>query len=225
MWGVARLFQEVAGQHIDTAGLGFANLISQGRAWVLCRAFYAVGHLPHEGEEITLRTWSRGDDGLFAFREYELLDAQGNVAVGSSSYWAVIDCVGRKVMRLGGLMDAFESHPESATGRLQLPRLRVSKSATLSQPVSAFRVKPSMIDHTEHVNNSEYVKWAFDNLPDGSFALPPFNLSVEYLLETRPDEQVSVCVSPINDNLLIQMSNDRSTAALVELRIENNGKF
>lgn len=220
MWGVARLFQEVAGRHIDTAGLGFSQLITQGKAWVLCRAFYHVRRLPHEGEEITLRTWSRGDDGLFAFREYELVDAQGNVAVGSSSYWAVIDCASRKVTRLNGLMSVFEHHPESATGKLQLPRLRTPKTDAPLHPVATFPVKPSMIDHTGHVNNSEYVKWAFDYLPDEDLVHTPFDMSVEYLMESQPAEQISVCVTPSDNPLLFQISNPRALSTLLMLSVK-----
>ena len=39
-WSVVRLFQEIAGLHSQTRSIGFSELIKQGRAWVICRAYY-----------------------------------------------------------------------------------------------------------------------------------------------------------------------------------------
>ena len=215
MWGVARLFQEVAGQHVDTVGLGFSRLIALGKAWVLCRTCYQVDRLPHEGEQIELRTWSRGDNGLYALRDYQLIDGHVGAAVSCSSYWAIIDCQSRRVIRLHDMMNALETHKELAIGRETLDRLRLTKELPAVEPLAHFPVKPSMLDHTGHVNNSEYIKWVFDNLPCP--IQPPFMLSVEYLLETQPQEHVSVYVYPSPSSALFHIANDRSTSVLAKI--------
>lgn len=216
MWGVARLFQEVAGFHVDHEGVGFSTLIEEGRAWVLCRAFYEVKSLPHEGDRITLKTWSRGTDGLFAFREFQMFDSQGNVLVSSTAYWAVIDIESRHVMRIQDLMSRFESHPEFATSRETLPRLRMPKGVEMPV-VAQFPVRPSMIDHTGHVNNAEYVKWIFDYLPEKDYQDAPFHFSIEYLLETKPSENVTLSRTALSDVTLFQISNTRSIAVIASL--------
>ena len=87
LWGLARLFQESAGHHAETAGMGFRQLIDRGKAWVLSRMYYVIDRMPKEGETVTVRTWSRGTDGLFAFRDFQLIDSQG-VAATCCSYWS-----------------------------------------------------------------------------------------------------------------------------------------
>ena len=216
MWGVARLFQEVAGFHVSSVGMGFPQLIEQGRAWVLCRAFYQVNRLPHEGDKILLKTWSRGTDGLFAFREFQMFDSQGGILVSSSAYWAIIDVSTRRVMRIQDMMGTFESHPDFATERQTLPRLRTPKGVPFEQ-VAQFSVRPSMLDHTGHVNNAEYVKWIFDYLPDADYKSAPFAFSIEYLLETQPSEAVSLSRLTTPPSTLFQISNSRSIAVIASL--------
>lgn len=218
MWGAARLFQDVASFHVDAAGLGFGTLIAQGRAWVLCRTYYEVERLPQEGERVTVKTWSRGTDGLFAFRDYLLLDEAGSRLVGGSSYWAVIDFESRHVVRLHDMMSALESHPEAATHNLQLSRLRIPKTTVLDNPVLQVSVRTSMIDHTRHVNNAEYIKWIFDALGKPLDVVDePFHFSIEYQQETHPDETVSVFNIQAEDSTYFQISNSREVKVVARI--------
>lgn len=220
MWGVARLFQQVAGFHVDSAGIGFTCLIEQGKAWVLCRSYYEVDRLPQEGERVTLKTWSRGTDGLFAFREYLMLDEQDKRLVGSSAYWAVIDFSTRHVVRLHDLMSAMESHPESATQKTQLNRLRIPKKLSLGESVRQFPVQTSMIDHTRHVNNAEYIKWIFDALGDPlAVVREPFQLSLEYMQETQPNENVSVFNIQDEDASWFQISDSSEVKVVAKISV------
>jgi acyl-ACP thioesterase len=217
MWAAARLFQEVAGYHIATSGIGFSQLIQQGKAWVLCRSYYQVRRLPHEGEHLMLRTWSRGTDGLFAFREFQLLDEQGEAAVASTTYWAVIDLATRKVLRMHDRLVNFEHHPDLATDRDTIDRLRLPKGVERPTPAAQFAVRPSMLDHTSHVNNAEYVKWVFDHLPQGSAPSLPFRFSIEYVVETPPNDTVSVFAYPQPGSTIFQITNSNAVAVMAKI--------
>ena len=193
MWGMARIFQEAADQHSAQSGIGFSQLSQAGKAWVLSRVYYKVDRLPREGEEVTVTTWSRGTDGLFAFREYTLCSADGTRLVSGTSYWVVISLTERKAVRMHDLMEGYEYHPDLATDRATLSRVRVPRQEAEPQPVSRFEVKPSMLDHNNHVNNAEYIKWVFDNLaPETLKDLHAgFRFTIEYFQETPPDDPKS----------------------------------
>lgn len=219
MWGLARLLQESAGHHAESAQLGFRQLIERGKAWVLCRMYFVVDRMPMEGETVTVRTWSRGTDGLFAFRDFELIDPQG-VAVTCSTYWVIIDFESRKAMRIHEFWNDIESHPDCATDRDHLDRLRIPRDA--GEPVTAacFGVRPSMLDHTFHVNNAEYIKWAFDCLPSQAPHEAPYRFAIEFLSETMPDETVTVQqYAPQGDNgtTYFKISNPRTAAVVASL--------
>ena len=222
MWGLARLLQESAGHHAETAQMGFRQLIERGKAWVLCRMYFAVERMPKDGENVTVRTWSRGTDGLFAFRDFQLIDSKG-VAVTCSTYWVIIDFASRKAIRIHDYWAAIETHPDFATDRHQLDRLRIPRDAGEPLLAAQFAVRPSMLDHTFHVNNAEYIKWIFDHLPEGDNSLTQWKgtrFFIEFLSETKPDETVSIyCYPPAGDatTSYFRIVNPRSAAVVASL--------
>lgn len=216
-WSAVRLFQEIACLHSQTHSIGFSELIKTGRAWVICRAYYRFDRLPHEAEPVTLKTWSRGNDGLFAFRDSQILDAQGNPIVSSTTYWAIMELQNRHVIRLHDFMDSFKYLDECATDRTRLDRIRLPKGVEDPEPVAQFNVVPSMLDHTNHVNNAEYVRWIFDTLPSGTNLPTPYHLCLEYQQETQPGELVAIHRIPMPDTTFFKISNPRSTAVLATL--------
>ncbi|MBQ6069362.1 MAG: hypothetical protein IJK84_07665 [Bacteroidales bacterium] len=216
-WAVVRLFQEIACHHSETHSIGFSELIRQGRAWVVCRAYYRFDRLPHEAEPITLKTWSRGTDGLFAFRDSQILDGEGNAVVASSTYWAIMELGSRHVMRMHDFMDSFKYYDGYATDKQRLDRLRMPKDVGEPQQVAQFKVVPSMLDHTNHVNNAEYVRWIFDTLPQGSNIATPYHLCIEYLQETQPGEMVTIHSLPTAQGTYFSIANPRATAVIAIL--------
>ncbi|MBR3828233.1 MAG: hypothetical protein IKJ40_02890, partial [Bacteroidales bacterium] len=84
LWGLARLFQDVAGDHSDSLGVGFNGLKPQNKAWVLTNVYYSALRLPAAGERLTLKTWPKPDNGLIAPRDYQLIDSEGNICAASS---------------------------------------------------------------------------------------------------------------------------------------------
>ncbi len=219
MWGMARLMQESAGHHAETAELGFRQLIERGKAWVLCRMYFVVNRMPMESETVQVKTWSRGTDGLFAFRDFELIDSQG-VAVTCSTYWVIIDFESRKALRIHEFWHNIETHPDCATDRDHLDRLRIPRDAGEPLTAAQFAVKPSMLDHTFHVNNAEYIKWVFDNLPATAPQEAPFRFAIEFLSETKPDETIAVQLYAAKDEQgtsYYKITNPRTTAVVAAL--------
>ncbi|MBP5645653.1 MAG: hypothetical protein J6W95_06965, partial [Bacteroidales bacterium] len=118
------------------------------------------------------------------------------------------------------LMDGFEYHPDLATDRETPSRVRVPRQATEPQAVDQFHVKPSMLDHNNHVNNAEYIKWVFDNLAADTLKdeHAGFRFTIEYYQETPPDDTVSVFRIPTDGATYFQIANSRSVAVTAELQ-------
>lgn len=217
MWGCARLLQQAADNHTKLFGIGFQQLIQQHKAWVLCHTYYDVRRLPVDYEQVTVRTWSRGTNGLYAWRDFQMIDKDGNVIVAASTSWVVIDTDARRVVRLGDVVEGFEHHPDLATDLDKLPRLRMPQGVEGELVVDGQPVVLSMLDHTQHVNNSEYIKWVFDHLPEDCTTAAPFKLHVEYVKETKPGQKVFIkrhrC--PDTGELMFQIDNTDSPAAVI----------
>ncbi len=188
LWGLSRLMQTVAEEHTILTHISYFDLIAKDKAWVLSRMYYVIERMPAYGEVVQFSTWSRGNDGLFNARDYRVFDHEGKVLATASAYWVVIDFTARRVCRLDSIMEGYVHHTECATDKQRLAKLRLQPFGDADR-VDSFKVKPSMLDHTRHVNNSEYVKWIDDLRPDGTAVC---DLEIDFLAETRRGEEVAV---------------------------------
>lgn len=163
IWGLARLFQDVAGDHSDSLGVGFKGLNPMHKAWVLTNVYYNVLRFPTAGEKLTLKTWPRTDNGLIAPRDYQLIDAEGNICAVSSSQWVIIDLLSRRVCRLRDTIKVFDENDTCATDKQSLSKVKFTDPL---QHLKHVDIPYSALDHTRHVNNAEYMKWISDSIPE-----------------------------------------------------------
>lgn len=216
-WAAVRLCQEVTEYHGNSVGGGFDKLVQENRAWVIVRSYYEFYRRPNAFEKVMLNTWPRGNDGLFAFRDYRMEGAGGEVLLTGTSYWSLIDFERRRVVRLAGYIDAYKVHDELATkhatlGKLQMPQF--SDDDVLINLMAPH----SMIDHTGHVNNSEYIKLIFDALHEIQFNFDkPFSLELNFQHETKPNDNVSVVARCIDNVYYAQVMNSQGVGVMAQI--------
>ena len=216
-WAAVRLCQEVTEYHSNTLGVGFDKLVVDNRAWVIVRAYYEFHRRPAAFEKVTLNTWPRGNDGLFAFRDYRINGADGEVLLTGTSYWSMIDYERRRVLRLGGYIDAYEAHDELATGRSTIDKLQMPDFDE-SDTIIRMQSRHSMIDHTGHVNNSEYIKWIFDALNELQFDFDrQFSLELNFQHETKPGDNVAVMARRSDDAYYAQVNNSQGIGVVAKI--------
>ena len=216
-WAAVRLCQEVSEAHSKATGIGYEELISQNRIWILSRAYYNIYRRPSAYEKVMLSTWSRGSDGLFAFRDYRMKSEAGETLLTGTTYWPLIEFSTRRPIRLKEIMEHYECRQEEATDHSVLERLRLPD---MSQPDGCFEQPAlfSLIDHAQHVNNAEYVRLVFDCLMQTDFDLEkPFGLEMNYQHETQPNDMLSVSRKQDNDATFIQILNSRGLSVAAKI--------
>lgn len=219
IWGLAQMLQEVAQGHTSKSRVGYFELMKEHKAWVLTKMYFQVHEMPYIGERIKLRTWARDFDGLYARRETELIGEDGKVKVGVTAYWVVINFNTRKVVRLNDIMADFEHHPEKATDRDTIAKLKCPAMDD-KDLVNTINISNSMIDHTSHVNNAEYVKWICDNLPgaDKSVHNPIQEFEIHFQTETHRGETCKIYKHAESDtDFYFKIDNNRSTSILAKV--------
>lgn len=216
-WAAIRLCQEVTEYHGNATGIGFKTLVQNNQAWVITRGLYNIYRMPDAFEEIDLHTWSRGNNGLIAMRDYKMLSNNGEELLTGTSYWALIDMNSRRVLRLNNLIVNYENHDILATGLAEIPKI---KQHNMSEENLALQceVPYAFLDHTRHMNNSEYVKLIFDVLHgDGFDTKRPFRLEINYQLESRYGEKLSVYCHHEDDAHYIGITNPRAMSVLARV--------
>lgn len=209
LWGMARLMQEVAEHHTSLTHIGFADLIKDNKAWVLSRMYYCISRLPSVGETVTLKTWSRGTNGLFAFRDYQIIDEAGIVIVSATSDWVLIDFEKRRACRMYDVMDKYEHHQICATDKDHFDKLIVPNIDNI-EPLTCVQVRESMIDHTQHVNNAEYIRLIDDSINKNFEHLK--TLEIVFSNETHRQEEMRIFRIQDNGSVFFQISNSREVA-------------
>ena len=185
LWGMARLFQEVAEHHSSRTGIGFKSMIQKDQVWVLMRMYYHIRRMPAVGDEVVLRTWSRGCDGVQFYRDYEMTDIEGNPFITGTTMWVIITYSSRKLCRAKEYVQDYEHHPDrKATTRETLRRLVFPKDVLLKYS-KEIDVIDSMIDHNNHVNNAEYIKMVSNNIVDLNLTRENYCFEINYQQETQ----------------------------------------
>ena len=208
--GMAQLFQEVAEMHSTATNIGYHDMIKQDKIWVLSRVSYRIlSRMPKVDEPMRLRTWSKCCDGLMAQREFEILSAMNEVLVAGTSMWVVLDMKARRVCRLtDGILEGYPHEDRSALTFVS-PKLRMPNEMPV---VKTLTVEHSNIDKAQHVNNAEYLRWMVNLLPEEVRQRGISGLDINYVMETRPEEDVQIAYVQKEDVYYFQISNPRGVS-------------
>lgn len=180
--------QELANRHADILGFGFDQLQQTRTAWVLSRMHFRFNSYPKWRDEMTLRTWHKGPEGLFYLRDFQLLGDDGSVCVEATTSWLVVNIDTRRLVR-GVVLDettACHDHAiEESCDRIQMPK------DVDPVPAGVHRVGYSDIDMNGHTNNAMYLVWAMDALDYAvTSSRPVREVKINFNQETRPGDDV-----------------------------------
>ncbi|MDR1416518.1 MAG: hypothetical protein LBJ57_03745 [Prevotellaceae bacterium] len=192
--------QETAGNHATANGLGFDSLGEIRLFWALSRLTLKVAAYPAWNEELLLRTWSKAPGTLMANRDFELLNAQGEVIAVASTSWLLVDAASRRPQRI----ERFSATFPHVLDRHAIPeppaKLPVVAACT---PTEAKEIMASDVDMNGHVNNACYVRWALDSMPlhpQGSKEVKM--LEVNFLRESRAGEHYAITTQQMAENTI-----------------------
>lgn len=186
---VSRLFLEAAWNHAEALGVGYAHLAQQGRFWVLVRLLIKLEGYPQWRDTLTLNTWPRAGKGVFALREFELIDSAGQQLGGGSSAWVVLDAETKKPQRIDKMLNSIRTGPE----RLAVG-LEPSKVASCAGPITtSTSARYSDIDLNGHLNSGRYIGCLLDSYPfDFHKHHQAQLLETNYLGETQGGESLAI---------------------------------
>ncbi|MDR1250053.1 MAG: acyl-ACP thioesterase [Treponema sp.] len=188
-------FQEAAIRHAENLGVGRDPMSALGQVWVLSRVSALIRRRPRQAEQITVRTWPRGWEKLFALRDFDIQDEAGTPVASARSCWLIVDIKKRRPLR-----------PQAAMEKLPLNEgldALADGGKGLDAPAGAEKVAErtaaySDIDFTGHMNNARYVQWIQDMLESGALArAETMRLDINYLSEVKLGETLELWKAPV----------------------------
>lgn len=153
------ILQEMSDNHASLLGAGWHELRERGYFWVITKIQLVINRLPRWTEPVLLRTWVKNSNAATSPRDYEMLDADGNVIIAASSVWAILDTANSRPQRMSMFDGSFLPQERNAIDRKppKISALKIPKETLNRKDVVA-----SDIDINRHVNNARYIQWAFD---------------------------------------------------------------
>jgi acyl-ACP thioesterase len=185
---LAHFCQDIASDHADSLGFGFAQLKERNQIWALVVLRLEIPRQPRYGMQLALETWPSAVSRLRASREFCMTDAAGTPCLLGSSDWMVLDAQSRKPQDIGGLNMNPHLRPQRLLGD-KLPR---HKAEGGGRELARLRIPISALDANGHVNNTEYVRFSYDALYADGHRGAMRGLSMTFHSEAFLDDELSL---------------------------------
>ena len=198
---VFNFFQEAAICHAENLEVGREDMANTGQVWVLSRMSVLMNRRPDYRETVTVRSWPRGFEKLFAMRNFEIKDKDGNSAVAGRSGWLIVDMEKRRPLRPQTVMDrlpqnegleTFAPGDNAAAGLEERGNL---------QKTAERKALYTDVDYNGHVNNVRYIQWIEDTLDYQLLEkADKMRMDINYLSEVMEGDKVEIFSAPISEN-------------------------
>ena len=155
-------FQDVGSEHAAVIKLSARDLLTRNYTWVMLKYNVRIERLPMWNESVVMKTWRCPHRNLYELREFDLYDRDGNRIIQALSSWVMMNFDSRKPVRLDRFipqeqMDHQKSVPDDFS--------RLTLLQEFDEKIS-FKVRMQDIDFNNHVNNSVYIGWAIEAVPE-----------------------------------------------------------
>ena len=188
------LAQNMAVYGADLLNFGDDQLHRFDCTWVLARQHVRFERPVRHKESCKILTWHKGLQGVFFLRDYQLLGADGEPAVNSTSSWVLMNMTDRCVVRANFLSEITSLDPQSKDSAIEAPagKVVVPRGQQL-ELLGTHVVRFSDIDYNQHANNVRYTVWAMDALPEELVNEKLVKeLTINFNREARPGETVEL---------------------------------
>jgi acyl-ACP thioesterase len=192
---VFEYFQNVAMNHAEDLGCGRAEMQKTGQVWILSRLSVVIEERPKLGQSITVRSWPRSWEKLFALRDYDILDERTKPLIYGRSGWIILDIEKRRPLRPQTVVDRLP--PNEGLNALPSGARALESRQNLTKAGERKAVY-SDIDYNGHVNNVRYIQWVSDIINAEQLASADLlRLDINYISEIFPGEVTELWTVPV----------------------------
>lgn len=157
-----QFLQDVASENAEELGFGYSYIVRKNLAWFLLKYHIEFDDYPRGMSDLKIKTNPRGYNKLFAYRDFEIFSNDKLIGRASST-WALVD------LEMGGMRDVadelggnphmiqFEKRDNDLKYEKVKPPEKIDKE-------HIFEIRFDDLDVNQHVNNVNYIVWAFEPL-------------------------------------------------------------
>jgi len=218
---ILKYMQKIAGMHSDEMGCGLEELAKENLGWIITNWKLNVMDKPKYNDNIVVKTWVRKIDKLYFYRDFEILNSRGEKIAIATSRWILMD-IKKKIAKK--VEDRFVNlhtiHEEDVFPSHKFVKI---KEPEFYQEEFAYRIQRRDIDTNHHVNNLNYLDFAYETLPEEIYNSKVFkNIEISYKNEIKPKDEIICKYSVINDDEYLIVKKNKETEienAIIKLEI------
>jgi len=215
---ILRMLQEIACIHSSYAEYGVNDAEKTGKAWILLNWKLQVFSRPVWNTKLTINTWSSNQNHLSFYRDFELLDEDNNLVAIATSKWVLYDINKGSLVKITDDITSRYVHVDKHVFENKMTeKLREPENSILS---TEYKVCRRDIDTNHHVNNLNYLDFAYEAIPEDDFFNSDFkNVEIMYKHEARLGDVLNLYYSKQEDCTVITIKNkeDEKLNCIVKL--------
>lgn len=209
------IMQDIACLHSASVGYGILEIEAKKRAWMLLDWKMEVIKRPKYNDDIKVETWSRKVERLYAYRDFQLKDKEGNIIAIGTSRWIFVDTERRRPVRLtADIADLYESETDKNVFTEEMEDIKCGDYLFKKD----YCVQRRDIDINQHMNNLSYLDMAYEILPEDIYNTKVFNnIRIVYKKEILYGEKVECYYEEQNNKHIITAKSQGKINAIIEL--------
>ena len=200
------IMQDVSALHSASIGYGVLEIETKKRAWMLL----------DWKMKVKAETWSRKVERLYAYRDFQLKDKDGNIVAIGTSRWIFVDTDRRRPVRLtADIADLYESETDKSVFDEEIKDIEYEEDYIFKKE---YRIQRRDIDINEHMHNLSYLDMAYEILPDEIYKNKIFdNVRIVYKKEIVYGENIECYYSHYDDKYIVTVKSEDKIKAIIEL--------
>ena len=213
------IMEDVGSLHSSQVGYGIYDISKTNLTWLLLDWRLQVFSRPNCEDVITAKTWSRGIEKYYAYRDFEIYSEDGNLLAIGTSKWVLIDTKKGKVAKVdANVTEAYkteENHKafkDEILGKLKEPE-RFSN-------VIEYKVARRDIDIYNHMHNLYYLDLAYEALPEEVYNQDEFqNTRITYKREIKFGDEIKCMYQKENNKhiVVIKSKDEKTLHSIIEM--------
>ena len=166
--GFLKYLEEIACSHSATCGFGANDIETKRKAWLLMDWKLKVYDRPIYEEKIRILTWARtiSQNSFFSYRDFEVYCGEELVAIATSR-WVLFDFDKKRITKLSE--DIYGPYNSENDYVFDTEEIEKSKEPLDKNMALLYEVRRSNIDINKHMHNLDYLKLAYEILPENIF--------------------------------------------------------
>ncbi|MGB9499157.1 MAG: acyl-[acyl-carrier-protein] thioesterase [Dissulfuribacterales bacterium] len=195
---VLNYLQDITSEHTDEMGVSALDLLPKNLAWVVFKYQINIFKYPLWKDELLIRTWRYPVKNLYELRQFEIIDNTGNLLISSKSLWILTSLTTKKPVRLQNNLplEIIKNKQKVITNDLTtLPEL------TNPDLIRPFTIRMHDLDFNRHVNNSVYLVWGIESVPEKIITTHrPKEITINYLSDSVYGDRITSKTQKLDSN-------------------------